>query len=356
MALVLRHLFDSYKFFFREYNDPRVEHFPLLGSPWPVLLVIFLYLKICCSWGPKLMEHRKPFCLKSVMNVYNLAQVVINLYIGVIGLNNSYLADDFNGLCEPINQKVSPSRRKLIFVSYLYFLSKIVDLLDTIFFVLRKKNNQITFLHIYHHAGMIAATYVFSKFISGSHATLLGLINSFVHVIMYFYYFLTSFRPELKNSLWWKKHITQVQLLQFMILMVHFGLPLLLGYCDYPTPILLIGFMQNLFMFTLFADFYVKAYLKKRTKAAAAMANSNGDAAKLSESTLHSQQATGSLPLYYRSRPMQRAYGSDSQLYRSVLGLKLEIHRFPDETNKAGNHHPVLVIRVRQQNSGGGWW
>lgn len=41
---------------------------------------------------------------------------------------------------------------------------------------------------------------------------MLGTINSFVHVIMYGYYFLTSYRPELKNSMWWKKHITQIQL------------------------------------------------------------------------------------------------------------------------------------------------
>ncbi|XP_055548340.1 elongation of very long chain fatty acids protein AAEL008004-like isoform X2 [Wyeomyia smithii] len=290
MALVLRYLFDSYTFYFREYNDPRVEHFPLLGSPWPVLLVIILYLKFCCSWGPRLMENRKPFCLKSVMNVYNFCQILINLYIGVVGLNNSYFANDFNRLCEPINQKVSASRGKLIFVSYLYFISKIVDLLDTIFFVLRKKNNQITFLHIYHHAGMVAATYVFSKFISGSHATLLGLINSYVHVIMYFYYFLTSFRPELKNSLWWKKHITQVQLLQFLILMVHFGLPLLLGYCDYPKAILLIGFTQNLFMFILFADFYVKAYFKKR-KSSTVTVTQNADGSPLESATISTDRS-----------------------------------------------------------------
>lgn len=29
---------------------------------------------------------------------------------------------------------------------------------------------------------------------------------------MYTYYFLTAFKPELKQSFWWKKHITQVQL------------------------------------------------------------------------------------------------------------------------------------------------
>lgn len=48
--------------------------------------------------------------------------------------------------------------------------------------------------------------------ISGSHGTLLGILNAYVHVIMYIYYFLTSVKPELRNSAWWKKYITQVQL------------------------------------------------------------------------------------------------------------------------------------------------
>lgn len=49
----------------------------------------------------------------------------------------------------------------------------------------------------------------------GSHSVLLGIVNSFVHVFMYGYYFLTSFKPELKESIWWKKHITQIQIVRF---------------------------------------------------------------------------------------------------------------------------------------------
>lgn len=52
-------------------------------------------------------------------------------------------------------------------LSYFYFLLKIVDLLDTIFFIMRKKNNQVTFLHVYHHAGMLMGGYVYLKLYSG---------------------------------------------------------------------------------------------------------------------------------------------------------------------------------------------
>ena len=42
----------------------------------------------------------------------------------------------------------------MLFGAYTYYTNKYVELLDTIFFALRKKWNQISFLHVYHHAVM----------------------------------------------------------------------------------------------------------------------------------------------------------------------------------------------------------
>lgn len=38
---------------------------------------------------------------------------------------------------------------------FYYVYNKYLDLLDTVIFVLRKKQNQITFLHVYHHCAVI---------------------------------------------------------------------------------------------------------------------------------------------------------------------------------------------------------
>lgn len=62
------------------------------------------------------------------------------------------------------------------------------------------------------YSSLIYFYFLFSCIFAGSHGTLLGVLNAFVHVIMYSYYFLTSVRPELRGSAWWKKHITQIQL------------------------------------------------------------------------------------------------------------------------------------------------
>ena len=59
---------------------------------------------------------------------------------------------------------------------HLYFIVKVVDLLDTVFFVLRKKQNQVTFLHVYHHVGMVIAGWIAVKYLPGGHVTFVGKV------------------------------------------------------------------------------------------------------------------------------------------------------------------------------------
>lgn len=85
-----------------------------------------------------------------------------------------------------MDYEVTEPKMKLVYITYMYFLLKIIDLLDTVFFVLRKKNNQITFLHIYHHAGMVFGTYISCKFLTGE------LNEDISCVILKHYLFLTQ--------------------------------------------------------------------------------------------------------------------------------------------------------------------
>jgi len=48
-------------------------------------------------------------------------------------------------------------------------------------------------------------------FNSGGQVSFFGTINAFVHVIMYTYYLMTILKPSYKKA-WWKKHLTQLQL------------------------------------------------------------------------------------------------------------------------------------------------
>lgn len=152
-----------------------------------------------------------------------------------------------------------------------------------LFIILKKNNSHLSFLHCYHHFFMAFGMYMATLWIPGGHGTMLGMVNTFVHAFMYFYFFLTAFKPELKRSIWWKKHITQFQMVrtfklwvsnfqflpfqcQFAFLIVHFLRGALAKNCSYPKFWMWTLVIQNTFMFTLFADFYYKAYLKKNQK------------------------------------------------------------------------------------------
>lgn len=87
-----------------------------------------------------------------------------------------------------------------------------IELLDTIFFVLRRKDRQITFLHVYHHTGMPLISWLVVKYYPGGHLTFYPMINSMVHIVMYTYYLLSAMGPKVQKYLWWKKYLTTLQL------------------------------------------------------------------------------------------------------------------------------------------------
>lgn len=148
-------------------SDPRVENYPLLDSPLSIIAIISAYVYFVTSWGPSLMKNRKPFELKWILIIFNAFQILLNLFIGTIGFYYYFMQNNFSFSCQLINHEDNEGSRRLVFVTYLYFSMKLIDLLDTVFYVMRKKNNQITFLHVYHHAGIVVGAYIFTKFLAG---------------------------------------------------------------------------------------------------------------------------------------------------------------------------------------------
>lgn len=52
-------------------------------------------------------------------------------------------------------------------VMWWYFFSKAIELMDTVLMVLRKKNNQISFLHVFHHVVMLNVWWWCMMFLPG---------------------------------------------------------------------------------------------------------------------------------------------------------------------------------------------
>ncbi|KAF5281628.1 hypothetical protein FQR65_LT02948 [Abscondita terminalis] len=262
MATFFEEIYKTYYKLNVEWADPRVQNYFLIGSPFPLLGLLFFYVYFVFKLGPNLMKNREPFKIDKILVIFNISQIFICSVLVIQYLRRVLFV--YNFFCEPIDYSDEETAVEVTQYVWLYFMIKLVDLLDTVFFVLRKKYNQITFLHMYHHIGMCILTWVGTKYVAGGHGIFLGFINSFVHVIMYFYYLLTAWDEKYKRNVWWKKHLTQLQIFQFLWIAVHFLFVLIQPNCKYPRWPALTLMPFNILLFALFTNFYIKAYVKPK--------------------------------------------------------------------------------------------
>jgi hypothetical protein len=99
----------------------------------------------------------------------------------------------------------------ILYWASVIYLSKYYELLDTLFLILRKK--PLTLLHVWHHFSVIYICW-FATSDRMMSAWIHGSINSFVHILMYYYYAMQSVNPR---KVWWRKYITSIQIVQFVI-------------------------------------------------------------------------------------------------------------------------------------------
>lgn len=85
-----------------------------------------------------------------------------------------------------------------------------------LFFILRKKNQHVSTLHVIHHGIMPFSVWMGLKFAPGGHSTFFALLNTFVHIIMYFYYMVAAMGPEYQKYIWWKKYLTTMQMVSLL--------------------------------------------------------------------------------------------------------------------------------------------
>ena len=266
-------------------GDPRLAHLPLMGSPLPTTAIIICYVFFATSLGPRLMDGRKPFQLQTVLMVYNLCMVLLSvtqfIRSGMYGWFGRY-----SYRCQAIDYSDSWSGVGMAYTAYVYFLSKIVELLDTVFFVLRKKFNQITVLHVTHHALVAWFVHWGVKYLPGGHGSFQGFANSFVHIFVYSYYLLASFGPRVAPFLWWKKYLTQLQMIQFVVIFLHSIQLLFQSQCNYPRWVLVPYCGIAVYLLVMFTNFYLKSYQKERRvrRQAPEQLQAPGDAIKQTQS------------------------------------------------------------------------
>ncbi|XP_034470320.1 elongation of very long chain fatty acids protein 1a [Hippoglossus hippoglossus] len=252
---------------FHEYvllrTDVRIREYPLMQSPVEMTIILLAYVFFSVYVGPRLMANRKPYSLKAAMIVYNVSMVLLNAFIVVEFLLSGW-GTTYTWRCDLVDTSFRPDTLRMVRVCWTFYFSKFIELLDTVFFVLRKKQSQITFLHVFHHSVM-PWTWWWGVTLTpaGGMGTFHAMVNAGIHVIMYSYYGLSAAGPRFQKYLWWKKYMTAIQLVQFVLVSVHISQYYFMEKCDYQVKMWIhLIWMYGVFFFLMFSNFWVQAYIK----------------------------------------------------------------------------------------------
>lgn len=258
-----------------EVADPRVKGWLFMDSAlWPVALCT-AYLFIVLFAGPRFMKNRAPYKLDTFIIYYNVYQV-ISCCIIVYGVATSGWTTTYSWSCQPVDYSNNPEPLRMLSFIWWTLLLKLSEFTETIVFVLRKKDRQVSFLHVYHHVSTFLLVWVGTKYVGGGMATFAIMPNSIVHIVMYTYYLVSLNKsPKVQRVLSTiKPYITIMQMVQFCIIIAH-AMQALHPSCIVPKQLAYV-YIPNVFLiFYLFYDFYQANYkqapnVTKKSKAAKA--------------------------------------------------------------------------------------
>ena len=144
-----------------------------------------------------------------------------------------------------------------------FYLSKYYEFIDT--WIIMAKGKKPELLQTYHHAGVVILMWAFVYTKNTSCGMILTVLNSFIHTIMYCYYFFAVIGYTSPYA----KYLTQAQLTQFFT-----GIALTCYPYIEPTCYKTVGQMYSLYgihlytiiLIYLFLKFFFKKYSKDKKK------------------------------------------------------------------------------------------
>ncbi|XP_017475876.1 PREDICTED: elongation of very long chain fatty acids protein 4 [Rhagoletis zephyria] len=241
------------------YTSQELNEWFGLRSPNFIFGVIATYLLLIYIIVPNYMKNRPPYQLKTYIVAYNSAQMLACIYIinEIFRITSTKIFRfwecsmfESNTLAEYLFNRVT----------YFTFWLKISELSETIVFALRKKQNQVSYLHVFHHCSTITLVYLLLVNYRGGSALYPLMLNCAVHVIMYAYYLAAAVcdAETLKRLTPVKKSITTIQMIQFVLILLQAAVmssscviaPMVVGYYAFVVIVIFYGFY----------DFYRKAY------------------------------------------------------------------------------------------------
>lgn len=218
--------------------------------------IAFLYL-CCCLFCKRFIAarteeiNRNLFLKEFVIPTHNLFLSALSFLILIGTTYEVWQRCNVEGIfwifCERLDQK---SSGPLFFWSYVYYLTKYYELLDTFLQLVQGKIPPHFFLHVYHHSCVILMCWYWLEYCPT--LQFVGIIfNLIVHIVMYYYYYLRS----VGISPVWKKYVTTIQIVQFVTSLVCFLVTISLEYSNYTCNGIWVLYFCTLFNLSLLLGF-----------------------------------------------------------------------------------------------------
>lgn len=246
------------KFFDEQYRDSKLHW---MSENWQKsILYAFIYIAAVFG-GRKLMETREKFDLRKALVAWNLVLAIFSAIGAIRVWPEFYHVITHHGVEYSVCNN-SFTHGVTGGWAWLFILSKVPELVDTVFIVLRKQ--PLIFLHWYHHATVLVYCWFSCKDFTASGRWFMTM-NYTVHAFMYSYYAFRAMRfniPKFVNIT-----ITFGQILQMV-----FGIYVnLLAYrvkqrgdkCQVSYENINWSFIMYATYFILFFHFFYEAYIKK---------------------------------------------------------------------------------------------
>jgi hypothetical protein len=224
------------------------------------MLVIGAYLLIVYRILPAFMKKRQPYDLTWIIRIYNVIQIEFCILCVFMVRQMGFKFTEV-WKCFTIEEDNRINMLDIDYYLYFFVLMRMSEFVETFFFILRKRNDQVSFLHVYHHIAVAATAWIFLKHNVGVMGLYVGMYNNVVHIVMYSYYLMSSFRAFAATCRKLKPYLTLVQIAQLVFLMgqCYFAL---LPSCPNNRPLFIMQGINIFVILLLFIEFYMKSYIK----------------------------------------------------------------------------------------------
>jgi elongation of very long chain fatty acids protein 6 len=251
--------FYERKYFDLSYVDKKRQW---MSENWSLsLLYAFLYILII-HCGQRFMKSREKFDLRKPLIAWNFVLAIFSA-IGTIRVWPEFIHSIAQRGVEHSVCSRSYTHGVTGTWAWLFVLSKVPELFDTVFIVLRKQ--PLIFLHWYHHATVLIYCWFSCRDFSASGRWFV-VMNYTVHAFMYTYYAFRALRfniPKFVNIAITSGQISQM-IFGIYVNIKAYQLKKNGDPCDVSDENIIVSFIMYATYFMLFFHFFYLAYIKKQ--------------------------------------------------------------------------------------------